>query len=421
MSVKKYKDDLQKLENIASEQGNQINISLIMITIKPSDEDFQSIITYFEEKGIEVLYTDVEPDVDNDDFTPNSDAIQPFDPSKINILMDKMTMDSIIKRIKNKELEFDTVFQRKAGLWNNTQKSQLIESMLLRIPLPAFYFDATDDDKWLIIDGLQRITTIKEFAVDKKMHLQGMEFLKQLDGTYYDNLPRSLQRRIEETNVNAYLVKPSTPANVKFNIFKRINTGGLTLEPQEIRNALFQGEATIFLNNLAKLPIFVKATDGSIKRDRMLDREFCLRYVAFSYLPLDEYNGSIDDFLNSAMIYLNETTKENRNRIKEDYINVLSICYKIFGKHAFRKMAADRRRRPINKVLFETWTRLLHLENSNNVKILIRKKDEIQDMFIQLCEQTAFLNVLKASDKKSMSIRINTVKTIITDILNSEV
>ena len=94
--------------------------------------------------------------------------------------MGTTTIDSIIKRIKNDELEFDSSFQRKAGLWNQIQKSRLLESIFLKIPLPAFYFDASNDDKWQIIDGLQRITTIKEYVVEQEFPLTGMEFLKDL-------------------------------------------------------------------------------------------------------------------------------------------------------------------------------------------------------------------------------------------------
>lgn len=239
----------------------------------------------FLNKNIEIINEDVEPD-SNEDAADIDKKVSPFDPSKIDIKMDKITVDSIIKRINNDELEFDSSFQRKSGLWSKKQKSQLIESILLKIPLPAFYFDASDDDRWQIIDGLQRIGTIKEYVVEKKFALTGLEFLKDLDKLKFDELPRSLQRRIEETNLNAYLVNPSTPKNVKFNIFKRINTGGLVLEGQEIRNALYQGQATEFLLRMSKDDNFVKATDYSIKTDRMLDREFCLRYVAFTPIGL---------------------------------------------------------------------------------------------------------------------------------------
>ena len=207
-------EELEKLVKIAEEQGNSINLNLVYMMIDSEKIDFAEAMKYFEQ---------------------------------------------------NNEIEFDTSFQRKAGLWSKRQKSQLLESIFLRIPLPAFYFDATEEDEWLIIDGLQRVSALKEFIVDKSLKLKELEFFPELNGCNYDKLPRMFQRRIDETVINVYLVNPSTPENVKFNIFKRINTGGLTLEPQEIRNALFQGQATEFLQECSKLECFINATAGSIK------------------------------------------------------------------------------------------------------------------------------------------------------------
>ncbi|WP_406242051.1 DUF262 domain-containing protein [Tissierella carlieri] len=421
MIIEKYKDDLLKLEEIAQKQGDQLNLSFIVITIKPQSEELQEILNYFGEKNIEIVNSDIEPDsiVEDNNYMDDDyrDNIRPFDPSKIDIKMDKMTIDSIIKRISYGELEFDSEFQRKAGLWKVIQKSQLIESILLRIPLPAFYFDATNDEKWLIIDGLQRISTLKEFAVDKSFSLTGMEFLKELNGLRFDMLPRSLQRRIEETNINVYLVNSSTPGNVKFNIFKRINTGGLVLEPQEIRNALYQGKATKFIKNLANLPEFVNATGGSIKTDRMLDREFCLRYVAFTCLNLDSYSGSIDEFLNEAMEFLNSVCDEKLSSIRKDFIRVMNANYAIFGRHAFRKMAVDRRKRPINKAIFELWSFIIHRLKDDEIDILIANKYRVQKKFERICDDYYFLNVLKASDKKSVHSRISLVEGIVEELI----
>ncbi|MEG0577298.1 MAG: DUF262 domain-containing protein [Bacilli bacterium] len=416
MIIEKYKDDLLELTQIAHGQGEQLNLSILLITIKPKEDELQYILNYFDENNIKITNSDIEPDpvVENNDNIDNN--IKPFDPSKIDIKMDKMTIDSIIKRITYGELEFDSDFQRKSGLWNIVQKSQLIESILLRIPLPAFYFDATNDDKWLIIDGLQRISTLKEFVVDKSYSLKGMEFLKELNGLKFDKLPRSLQRRIEETNVNAYLVNPATPPNVKFNIFKRINTGGLVLEPQEIRNALYQGQATKFIKELAILKEFEQATDYSIKKDRMLDREFCLRYVAFTFLPLDSYNN-IEDFLNMAMEFLNKVNEADLKEIKKDFMRSMLASKSIFGRYAFRKMANDGRKRPINKAIFEIWSNITYTLTDDEIDILIKNKLLIKEEFIKLCDDGYFLNLLKASDKRSVHARISVVKARIGEIL----
>lgn len=417
MTIEKYKYDLLQLEKIAHGQGEQLNLSFILITIKPQNDELQEILNYFEEKNIQVSNLDVEPDAIPESNCEIDNNINPFDPSKIDIKMDKMNIDSIIKRIKYGEFEFDSEFQRKAGLWKTIQKSQLIESILLRIPLPAFYFDATNDDKWLIIDGLQRISTLKEFVVDKSFVLTGMEFLKELNGLRYDDLPRSLQRRIEETNVNAYLVNPTTPTNVKFNIFKRINTGGLVLEAQEIRNALYQGQAVKFLKELASSPEFVRVTDYSIKTDRMMDREFCLRYVAFTCISLEKYNGSIDEFLNMAMEFLNTASKQSLDDIKKDFVRSMKACENIFERYAFRKMAYDGRKRPINKAIFEIWSYVTHELKDNEIEFISKKRDKLRNEFIDLCENYYFLNALKASDKRNMLLRISMVQNIVSNVL----
>ncbi len=200
MFDKKYTKDLEQLEKIAYQQNKKINLSTILITLKCNQDDLQEILDFFMEKDIEIINEDVEPDSYREDEVSIDTNISPFDPSKIDIKMDKITVDSIIKRIKNEELELNSSFQRKIGLWNRQQKSQLIESLFLKIPLPAFYFDASDDDSWQIIDGLQRIGTIKEYVIDRKFALTGMEFLKDLNGLTFDKLPRALQRRIEESN-----------------------------------------------------------------------------------------------------------------------------------------------------------------------------------------------------------------------------
>ncbi|MDE5777082.1 MAG: DUF262 domain-containing protein [Lachnospiraceae bacterium] len=415
----KDKEELEKLVQLAKEQGNCINLNLVYMTMNINNMNYDTVMKYFNDRGVEMIQEDVEPDITA--YSCEGEKIRPFDPSKINITMKPLTLDAMLKRIENEEIQFDTSFQRKAGLWNKRQKSQLIESIFLRIPLPAFYFDASDEEQWLIIDGLQRVSTLKEFVVDKKLKLQELEFFPELNGCNYDKLPRTFQRRIDETVINVYLVNPSTPENVKFNIFKRINTGGLALEPQEIRNALYQGQATTFLRECSQMECFVKATSGSVKSDRMLDREFVLRYISFCYLELDKYSGNIDEFLNEGMKYLNRVEPHYLYRIKKEFQLVMERMYLLMGKNAFRKICSDGRRRPINKVIYESWCYAVRTLSDFEADVLVYNKDILQERYMNLCETPEYLYLLKVADKKAVYERIRIVHNILSELLKEKI
>lgn len=420
--ILKYQSEIADLEKMASEQGNTLNLSMIYITTNCDVSDAQILLQHFDMMGIRIIAEDVEPDnYDSSDGSLDSsvlgEQVNPFNPAQIDIKFSQMIIGAIIKRIQYKELDFDSEFQRKAGLWSNKQKSQLIESIFLNIPLPAFYFDATNQNKWVIIDGLQRLTSIKEFVVDKTLKLSEMEFLSDLNGKTYDQIPRSLQRRIDETDITAYIVNPATPPNVKYNIFKRINTGGLVLEPQEIRNALFQGSSTRYLKKLAQCEAFISATGKSIHSDRMQDREFCLRYVAFTALPLVEYKGNLDDWLNRAMIYLNKQNDADFEHMFSKFCNVMRYSEELFGNHAFRKMASDGRRRPINKAIFEGWSYIIYNLSEKQAADLLGKREELCQSFISLCDSYSFQSNLRGSDRYSVMGRIDQMNSLLFNLI----
>ena len=124
------------------------------------DENVEKIIFLLEEQGIRVV------DSDEEDYSSVGDPPAIAIPADVNIETKNVSLDYLIARLKNKEIDLNPDFQRNANLWSDIQKSRLIESLMLRIPIPSFYFDASDEDQWIVIDGLQRLSAIKGFVID---------------------------------------------------------------------------------------------------------------------------------------------------------------------------------------------------------------------------------------------------------------
>jgi hypothetical protein len=286
---------------------------------------------------------------------------KPFDPTLIKMETKTPSMDTLIKRIKTKSIQMDTsnYFQRQDDLWDKGKQSRLIESILIRFPLPAFFFDATNDNNWLVVDGLQRLSSIRNFVVTKTLNLIELEFLTHLNTKGWDDLSEDLQRVIEESQVVIYKIMPGTPSDVKFNIFKRINTGGLTLESQEIRHALFQGIPSDFITKLARTKEFLDATANKIATHRMLDRDFANRFLGFYLLGYEnygtkEFGQDLDTYMSKAMASLYDKTEDELDEITSAFASAMMLSKAIFGKEAFRKVYhIYKRLPPINKALFD--------------------------------------------------------------------
>jgi len=367
------------------------------------------------------LYKEI-PVEEEDTGNPLMD--DPFNPSEINIDVKSPTISILIDRLKQEPAEIDLYadFQRSDDLWTIEKQSQLIESILIKFPLPAFYFDGSIGEKWLVVDGLQRLSSLRNFMITKTLTLSGLEFLKHLNGTKYDDLPRTLKRDIDQTQVTAYIIRPGTPVKVKYNIFKRINTGGLVLEPQEIRHALNQGVPAQFVSELAKLKEFKTATENKIPTSRMLDREFATRFVAFYLNKPDQYTPDLDSFLNSAMGQIDSLNNDERKALKENFRQSMVTASKIFGNWAFRK--ADlypSRRKPISKALFEVWSVSLAQLTNEERNALITNKNKVMNGFSKMCAtDTSFWNSISSGtgEKTRVATRFKKIKDFLMEILN---
>lgn len=323
--------------------------------------------------------------------------INPFNPEDISIVTNQMAMDGLIRRFLQNSIVLNPDFQRNQ-VWDIKKKSQLIESLMLKIPLPMFYVQSDEDGILTVVDGLQRLSTIRDFVLGEDymnlkkddgtrreelrgmgFKLKGLEFWSEYEGKQFYQLPPKLQNRILEAQVQVTVIHPTTPEVVRRNIFKRINTGGIQLNSQEIRNAIYAGDATKLLNELSNIDSFNQVMGNSVNRLRMQDKELILRFLSFLIRDYRDYTRTVtaDMWLGDTMIILNAMndltqidyrrlsnwkSKEPikvktmpKDRIMEYFDNAMKRCYRIFDEHAFRKSFAGQTKSPINRSLFETW------------------------------------------------------------------
>jgi hypothetical protein len=346
---------------------------------------------------------------------------KPFDPSQIRVETKPLSLDSLLARIENDEIVLQPDFQRKE-VWKDDARSRLIESILIRIPLPAFYMDATDDDRWLVVDGQQRLSTLRRFVIEESLRLKGLEFLDEFKGCSFSELPRQFQRRIRETNVTVYLIEKGTPSSVKINIFKRINTGGLPLSPQEIRHALNGPPVTLMLRDLSESIEFRDATRNKIPTDRMADREYITRFLAFVLTdPSNFIAPEMDGFLNEAMSRINKMDEAERMALSQRFRRAMSLSRQVFGKYAFRKYySSDDRLKPINKALFEAWSVNLDSLSDQDAERLFDRKATLFEQFAILMHDRAFEQAVSqgTGDIGKVRLRFAKIRDLIGDTIS---
>jgi hypothetical protein len=367
----------------------------------------------FPEEELESVGVEEELDDESEEYAL---ITKPFDPSQIRVETKPLSLDSLLARIENDEIVLQPDFQRKE-VWKDDARSRLIESILIRIPLPAFYMDATDDDRWLVVDGQQRLSTLRRFVIEESLRLKGLEFLDEFKGCSFSELPRPFQRRIRETNVTVYLIEKGTPSSVKINIFKRINTGGLPLSPQEIRHALNGAPVTLMLRDLSESIEFRRATRSKIPTDRMADREYITRFLAFVLTDPSDFNATeMDGFLNEAMSRINKMEEGERVALSARFRRAMTLSGKVFGKYAFRKYySSEDRLKPINKALFEAWSVNLDSLSDEEAQRLIDRKDTLFERYADVMHDRAFEQAVSqgTGDISKVRLRFATIRDLI--------
>ena len=264
------------------------------------------------------------------------------------IRSENRTIHDVIRRINQSSYVMDPDFQRDF-IWPEDKQSKLIESVIMRIPLPVFYMAEDDEGRMVVVDGLQRLSTFQRFLTDAlRLKLPGRI---ELDGQRFSDLSSKIQNRVEDCNLTFYIIDSKVPERARLDIFERVNSG-LPLTRQQMRNCLFMGEATRFLKKESQTETFLEATGRSLNIKTMRDREFVNRFCAFQLLGVDEYHGDMDDFLARCLRRMNAMEAVFLLELSNEFRCGLANNFLLFERHAFRKHKPDQENRSVLNASF---------------------------------------------------------------------
>ena len=347
-----------------------------------------------------------------------------YGPQDIFVEPKNFTLTQFVEMIKEGDLEIAPRFQRNF-IWDRTRKSRLIESIFLGLPLPTIYLSQYPDGRLTIVDGLQRINTIKDFMEDK-FSLCNMEYFDFCNGKTYSqlNLPSLQQRRFKQTVITCFVIDYRSPSQLKYDLFRRLNTGGKVLNDQEIRNCLARNPLQDTLYNMVNSAEFKAATCGSVKDTRMAAQESALRFIYFydKYSEnnyIGDYDGDMKSALDACVEELNQKNKEELSVYVDAFKKSMNLAYQLFGEYAFRKVSPNQNRKSsINKSLMLVLSVLLakYAEEHPNATVNRNLTDDLS----ALIEHDDKLNEAiswSTTNKKNIQYVFETLKQQLIDLL----
>ena len=368
------------------------------------DANVETISAQYDFEGEETLDPSISSKRSTDSVYPNA---------VLNIVRDTASVFQLKRKWERKPplLDLTPPFQREL-VWTTRQKCELIESILMGIPLPAFYMREDINGVYVVVDGKQRLSTLFDY-IDGKFKLDNLCILRDKNKCYFKDLSPVEQNKIEDYSLNVNVIKSPTDDRVTFDLFDRVNRSGTKLNNQEMRNALYQGTSTKLIDELAKIEPFLNATEKSLPKKHMKDRYFVLRFIAF-YLWQEqrsvdmetkeklEYKSNVEDFLGKTMRYLNTLSMDDFaiRDIKAMFRYVMKRATEvILPLGGFRLPEEEgKQRRPLNMAFFESLSYLLS-------KTSDKSNAEIEGIYKELLQNKEYISTLTYSVDSTQQIQ----------------
>ena len=325
----------------------------------------------------------------------------------VNIKEDKFSIYEYLRKLKKGDIILSPDFQRHE-VWKPEQKSKFIESILMGLPLPPIYLKKNSETQYIVVDGLQRTSTLRDFMAGK-LQLTGLEpegknVLNNATVETLDTIREGLRARIEDRQLFIYVMEPSVSMSIVYDVFNRINTGGTQLSRQEIRNCIFQGQSTRLLRLIAENNTFGKSIGYGIQSLRMKDREAVLRCLAFVVLNYElDYDGSMDKFMEKAMTKINKMTDDETQILEKKALEVFSLTLTVFGDSNFR-IPTDYTRGRINIAVMETVFHCFY-QKADLSSTIKAKAREMRTAFAKLIADDNYLATVRWSTGSTSQVK----------------
>jgi hypothetical protein len=341
---------------------------------------------------------------------PPADAVEGYEETKpggwedypldeLAIREERRAAVDVVRRLAAGRFRLDPDFQRDF-VWEKDKQSRLIESVLMRIPLPVFYVAEDNEGLLIVVDGRQRLTTLQRF-IEGALALE-LPDRPELNSKEFQHLEARLQNRVEDCQLHFYIIDRTVPERARLDIFERVN-GGEVLTRQQMRNAIYNGVATKFLKAEAESDLFKEATGGSLNTKKMQDREFVNRFCSFGLLPFETYKGDMDDWLARGLVKLSRLSEADREALSSKFRRGLSNNLIVFSRHAFRKhRQVNQPRSILNASLFDV---MMSEMARREEEIVASRSEALRAAFYARMDDAAFTKAITYGPNTPKEVR----------------
>ena len=311
--------------------------------------------------------------------------------------------ETLVSRLNadDPKLILNPEFQRKYK-WDKDgwgRASKFIESCLMRIPLPSCYFAEDKEGKHVVIDGVQRLTTVARYMNDE-FALESLTTFKELEGKKFSEIGE-YKAELEATTIRCIVLRKENDQALIREIFSRLNQGAVQLSDQEIRHALYPGNFDTLLKKLASNPViknFKRGPSSSVVKDGLEAEEQVLRFFALDS-NLEGYSDRLSKYLDDYMQTHANITQAKCTKLEQHFSQSLDNCVSVFGKDSFIDTSKKNTRQSM--VYYDLLTSSLGKMSASDVK---KSNMKIQAAFSELCKSDAFQKTLSGGLQNKASI-----------------